>query len=246
MMGAPSGPVDDGKWPLELTARVVDETGVDADGKRGAPRIHGYDVHDDLARHFSFAEVVLTSLTGIAPTKDVGRAFEIALTFLSPASIAHAPAHAASLAQMCGSRPAGVLGVACLGLTEEGRWLLDTHAELLVWLADAHDSKRAPPASACATNDDDRAAVSRLRALVAPLVVPGLDADLALDAALLAVLFACGLRSRESIEPALLIARVACATAEAFAVKPAAFREYPMNNPPFRYEDHRHEGNRDE
>jgi hypothetical protein len=232
-MTAPKGPVDDGTWPLDLTARVVDEM-------NGAPRIHGYDVHDDLARHFSFAEVVLTSLSGVAPTEDAGRAFEAALTFLSPASIAHAPAHAASLAQMCGGRPSGVLGVACLGLAEQGRALVDSHADLLAWLA---DPKGTPPASAHATSDDDRRAVTKLRALIAPFVVPGIDADLSLAAATLAVLFACGLRVREAIEPAILIARVACATAEAFAVKPAAFREYPMNNPPFRYEAHKHPAN---
>src|SRR5258708_5243088 len=85
-----AGPIDVGLWPSQLTARVVDG------GFR--PRILGYDVQTDLARHYSFAEVVLLCLCGEVPTREVGRAFEIALSFLAPVSAAEAPAHAAGLA----------------------------------------------------------------------------------------------------------------------------------------------------
>jgi hypothetical protein len=219
------GPVDSTPWPLDLTSRVVD------DAPEG-PRIHGYDVRDDLARHFSFAEVVLTTLAGQAPSREVGRAFEIALTFLSPMSIGEAPAHAGSLARLCGARASGVLAVACLALTEQSRALVDAQANLLAWL---DKPSGALPSSARAVSDGDRAAVAKLRQAIAPMNAPGLDADPSLDAALLAVLHACGLTTRDGIEAALLVARIGCAAAEGFAVKPASFRDYPMNNPPHRY-----------
>src|SRR5258706_9883503 len=151
----PRGPVEGGPWPLALTGHVVD-----TDDARGSPRIHGYDVHDDLARSFSFAEVVLTSLTGEAPSREAGRAFEVVMTFLAPMSIASAPPHAAMLAQMCGARPAGVLGVACLALTEQGRAWVGANAALFTWL-------RGPPGppyppDARARGDPERAQAAEL------------------------------------------------------------------------------------
>src|SRR5205823_9083575 len=143
---------DSATWPLDLTSNVVDDAPLGA-------RIHGYDVEDDLARNFSFAEVVLTTLVGEAPSREVGRAFEIALTFLSPMSIGEAPAHAGSLARLCGARASGVLAVACLGLTEQSRALVDAHAELLSWLA---KPSGALPESARAQSDRDRQAASKL------------------------------------------------------------------------------------
>src|SRR5581483_9322042 len=87
-----AGPIDVGLWASQLTARVV-EAG-------GAPRIFGYDVQAGLARHYSFGEVVLLCLSGEVPPREVGRAFEIALSFLAPVSVAEAPVHAAGLAHL--------------------------------------------------------------------------------------------------------------------------------------------------
>src|SRR5690606_39981267 len=65
----------------QLSARVASTDG----------RIHGYDVVEDLSRHYSFAEQTYLALTGALPDAAQVRAFEWALSILSATSIAEAP-----------------------------------------------------------------------------------------------------------------------------------------------------------
>ena len=53
--------VDKQEWPDTLAAHVVD----DCEG--APPRIHGYDVESDLARHYPFSTTVVLALTGELP-----------------------------------------------------------------------------------------------------------------------------------------------------------------------------------
>ena len=87
------GPLDDVEWPKKLPAHVVTAG--------PAPRVHGYDVENDLARHYSFSDAIYLSLVGELPNDATSRAFEIALHFLAPVSAAEAPSHAAILARFC-------------------------------------------------------------------------------------------------------------------------------------------------
>src|SRR5262245_48707929 len=86
----PEGPVEAYPWPEKLEARVVTPG--------DAPRLHGYDVEADLCAHYSFVETVLLSLTGELPSEPQAAAFDVALQFLGPLSVAHASTHAAVLA----------------------------------------------------------------------------------------------------------------------------------------------------
>ena len=220
--------LDSVPWPSRLTAKVVDP---------GAPpRLHGYDVEDDLARHYSFGETALAALTGELPSREAGRAFEVALHFLLPVAIHQAPTHAATVARLCGSRPSGVVGTGAVALCEQARWLVEQQAEVLDWLAAG--GKGPPPASARSPNDgQDAASVARLVAAVAAtgLTVGALEQGLCRDAALLAVLHAVGLRTGEQIQAAIVLARLPAMAAEAFAAEPGGLRAYPLNLPDFRY-----------
>ncbi len=218
------GPMDEPIWPERLTARVV------SPGR--PPRIRGYDVEGDLAGHYSFAEVVLAALCGEAPDRAAGRAFEIALVWLSPLSAAHAPVHAAGLARLCGADTTGVAGVAAIGLAELARKVAAEHAELLSWLDEARGD---PPDGFAPADDEDRRRSDLFRAQIgnAGLELPG--AELSPTALALCVLHRCGLRSREPIEAALVVARLPCAAAEALEVPPLRFDQYPINLPRFRY-----------
>jgi hypothetical protein len=220
------GPIDVGLWPDTLTARVVDGG--------PAPRIHGYDVQADLARHYSFAELMLLSLTGEPPSPGAGRAFEIALAFLSPVSVAEAPVHAAGLARLIGADGTGVLASAAIGLAERARYLVAEHAVLLEWL-DAPEGEH--PALLDAGSDEDREAVARLRAALAETNLESSASTRrpTLTAALLSVLHAVGLKTAAQLEAAITFAALPAAVAEALSVKPFAFFSYPMNLPAFRY-----------
>ena len=220
------GPAESNDWPKTLTARVV------TPGDR--PRVHGYDIEGDLARHYRFGESVLLALTGEAPDRSTGACFEIALTFLSPLAVTEAPTHAAVLARTCAGSAAAITGTAAVTLAEQARWLLLRYAPLLTWLE--ADRVGEMPDIARARDDEDRESVKRLREALAESGVERLpEDDVGRDAALLTLLHACGLRTADRIEVALVVARLATCAAEALAVKRGVLRDYPMNLPPFTY-----------
>lgn len=224
-----TGPIEDLEWPTRIRARVV-EPGT-------APRVHGFDVQNDLARHYRFGETILIALTGEAPDEATGRAFEIAMIFGSAISVLEAPAHAAMLSRVCGARPSGIEAVAATTLAERARSIYDelepAIPRLLVGSLNGMAPRLAPRSAA------EREAVGRLRTALGAFAsrMPALGYDLNLDAAILAVLLACGLRNREPIECALCVAGIATTCAEAFAATPGDHRSYPIDLPKFVYED---------
>jgi hypothetical protein len=222
------GPIEQSPWPEALTGQIATAP--------PAPRLHGYDVEGDLARHYSFAETILLTLTGALPAEGVGRAFEVALTFLAPVPVSEAPAHATVLASLVGADSSAVLQVGALALAERAWWLVREHAPLLAWL-DRPDG--APPVAFRTEDPEERAAVARLRAAIAPtgLAVPALEWDLSRTGACLALCHACGLVRRDQLQAALVMAGLPCAFAEGMATRRGSFREYPMDLPAFRYEE---------
>lgn len=223
-----TGPFDAAKWPAELRARVV------TPGPR--PRVRGYDVEGDLARNYSFAEGVLIALTGEPPSAEQGRAFDVAMQFVSPAPVNEAPVHAAALARLCAGSSAAVAGTAAVGLAEQARWTVAENEALLAWL---DEGRGPPPASSLARGDEERQSVERLREALRPagLVVGALEHDLGRIPALFAVFYACGVRRPHAIEAVWVVARLATAVAEAMSNKQRAFHLYPTLLPPFRYEE---------
>jgi hypothetical protein len=202
------------------------------------PRIFGYDVQDDLARHYSFGETILLCLTGEVPNRVTGKAFEIALTFLAPVPAGEAPSHASGLAHLLGADAGGVATCAAIGLAERARYLVAQHTDLLSWFAAPDTDFPAAKLSAAAPNQE---AVERLCAL---LKESGFDSRVlpkasTLLAVILGVLYACGLRRPAQFEAAVCIAGLPSVIAEGFAAKPYDFFNYPMNLPAFRYVEDR-------
>jgi len=220
------GPIEQEKWPDRLGAHVVTA--------EAAPRIHGYSVADDLARHYGFVETALLALTGEIPTEAQARAANIALVMLAPAPVATAPVHAAVLARLCGATSSALLGVGCLGLAEQAQTLLEPGQELVRWL---HQPQGAPPEKYRAVDADDAARAQRFVELVrgTGLQLAPLDASSGLDAALILVLYRCGLKRTEQIAALIIMARLPCLVAEALACKARNFAAYPMRLPDFEY-----------
>jgi hypothetical protein len=224
-----SGPLETTTFPTQLSARVVTP---------GAePRVHGYDVESDLARHYGPAELVLLTLTGELPEPSVRHAFEVAWLFLAPTSVAEAPSHAAVLSRLCGAPPSSSIAVAAIGLAEQARALVEEHAELLRSLR----ARAALPARYQSQEALHAAAVERLRSALEPsgLIVPTLAQAPTRDAALLSVLFACGLKRPEQLQAAVVLSRLPCCVAEGFAERATNFGNYPINLPAFAYQETR-------
>jgi citrate synthase len=220
-------PLDEAPWPDKLTARVV------APGPR--PTIHGYDVEEDLARHYSFAETVLLALTGKIPTAEQGRAFEVALQFAAPSPISEAPTHAAVLARVCAGTTSSIQGTAAIALAEQARSLVDEHRG---WVQQLSSAAAILCTEAGTVSAQERESVDRLRrALRGTIDVPALAHDLSRSAALLATLHACGLTNAEQMECALVLAKLPVATAEALATPAGSYRDYPLLVPPIVYSE---------
>jgi len=222
------GPIDSVTWPAQLVARVVTP---------GAePRIHGYAVEDDLARHYGLGENVLLTLTGRMPSDADAAALGAALAFSMPVHVGESPVHAAVVARMCGATPGGVLGVGVLALTEQARSIVEATREAVTWAADPAGP---PPESVRARDANESASVARLAVALARYGrdVPELEADLSRDAAIVVVLHRVGLEHDWQKETALVLARLPALSAEAHAAAPGSFREYPMDLPAFRYRD---------
>jgi hypothetical protein len=223
-----AGPLESDDFPAVLTARVV------TPGVR--PRLHGYDVEGDLARHYQPADVLYLSLVGELPTTEVSAALAVVLTFLSPVSVAHAATHGATLARLCGATTSATVGVAAIGLAEQARCLIGEHASLFAWL---EAPGRPFPSEHLALDLDDDTAVSRLRHALSStgVSVPGLDQRPSRSSAPLLVLHALGFRRAEQLEAAIVTARLPVAVAEALATRVVDFHNYPINLPRFLYED---------
>lgn len=200
------------------------------------PRIHGVDVQSDLTAHYSFAEVMLLALSGEPPDASAGRAFEVALVFLSATTVAEAPAHAAVLARLVGGEASAVAALGTVGLSEQARYEVGLHARWLSWLNTAPEA--APPQGFAATSRPEREQVQRLRlALPDAFAVSALMADPSPTAALIAVMHACGLRASWQLEAAWISARTPAVVAEGMAARKGGFRDYPGCLPDFGYED---------
>jgi hypothetical protein len=223
------GPIETNEFADRLVARVV------APGLR--PRLHGYDVRADLARHYGFADVVFLAATGeLPPTASVARAFEACLVSLSPAPVAEAPTHLAVITRLCGGPTPGVLGTGAVGLAQQANDVVTRHAALLAWL----DHPQGPlPGCAFARDDDERDAGLAISAAAESAGIPSPLGGYAVgpDAAALAVFHSCGLRAPHQLATVYLVARLPALAAEAFAASPADLRRYPIDLPRYSYED---------
>lgn len=222
----PPGPIEATAWPPELTAHVV-TPGHD-------PRLHGYSVERDLAKHGGFTETILLSLRGDLPSSTECRAAELALMFLAPLSVAEAPIHAAVLGRICGARSSAILGIAALALAERARHTLERYAPVLTWL---QATSTPYPTGFTAPSRAEQESVQRLAELMLP-TAPDLKifrCDPDRTAAVLGLLHFAGLREREQLESVFVIASLAPTLAEAFAREPGSFHQYPMQVPAFEY-----------
>lgn len=212
------GPIEHFPFPHRLKGHVV------SPGPR--PRIHGYDVQGDLALRYSIAEQHLIALTGSAPDEDTGRAVEIALSFLAPLNVGAAPAHAGVLCRLCGATTSATIASVALALAEQARVAVQRYFD---WVRSG-------------TPSSGHVRAEELECLAAALPVRFRDHERVrsaptLEIACLAILAASGMVESQQLEAALVWSRLPCAIAEAFAVQPGAFAEYPMDVPPFRYEE---------
>jgi hypothetical protein len=212
------GPLEAAPWPETLAAHAVSE-GDDV-------RLHGYDVERDVAAHYRFSDLLYLAIKRELPDDARSRAFEIAMMFALPMSVAEAPIHAAALARICGARPSGVASVASLALAE--RTSESVRALLPVLRGEVEVQADATPRAV--------ASVERLRALLNGVVdVPLLGRQPSRELAILAVLWECELRTEWELVHAMTLARLPSAVAESAERRPLDFMSYPTTTPPIDY-----------
>ena len=214
------GPLESSPWPSALEAHAV--------SLEGEIRLHGYGVESDLAAHYRFSDLLYLAVKGELPDDRRSRAFEVALIFALPLSVAEAPIHAAALARICGARQGGVLSVAGLSLAERAS---DTVGRYLPTL-----TGHVVPPAAEDLSEAAAASVARLRALLEGVIdVPLLAARPSRELALLAVLWECGLQTEAELVQVMTMARLPSAVAESSKRRPLDFASYPTNTPALDY-----------
>jgi hypothetical protein len=220
--------------PLDAFGNQGEIEGFVVDTGEGV-RVHGFDVHEDLARHYGFAEVILLTLLGEPPDEDTGRAFGVAMIVSSPVSIAEAPAHAARVAHVSGSDGAGVVSLAAISLGEQVRWLFSRYNGFLGRLESPNGEVL--PEEFRAQDAEERWQVEGFRGALPGSygADPIFDDDPGFWPAVLAILFRCGLRRREHLLTVLVASRLVSTVAEGFAGESGALASYPVNLPPMSY-----------
>jgi hypothetical protein len=220
-----TGPIEAGKWPDALQARVV-SPGTE-------PRVFGYEVFTDLAQHYRLAEVLLLLLTGELPDSRVAEAFETACIHLAPAGVDEPPAHVALLARLCGASDKGVIGAATLALSEQAEHFAARSQPLLDY-CNGHGNY---PANRAARNDQERAIVDRLREQLDErgLKVSVFERNPDLESALVATLHRCGLRQGHQLSMVWCLSRFLTVCVEGFAAAPGDFASYPIRCPDYTY-----------
>src|SRR3569623_2751795 len=81
------GALDDTAWPTQLIARVV-APGDDDD------RVNSYAALGDLARHYSFTDLLYLGLVGELPSPGASRQFHVAMMAAAPVSVREASVQA--------------------------------------------------------------------------------------------------------------------------------------------------------
>lgn len=213
------GALDDTIWPDRLRARAVA-------CEPGDDRLFGYAVLGDVARNYSFSDLVYLGIMGELPDAVRSRRFHIAMCAAATVSVAEASSHAAVLARLSGGTFASSLATGVLIAADRARHIVEGHADLLAWLAEPSNPL---PAEARATAD--LAWVANLCVAAELELAPGLSRP----AALLALFYAAGLRQPEHFEAAIVAAQVATLSAEALQTGPQHLADYPVKTPEFRY-----------
>ncbi|MEO8846978.1 MAG: hypothetical protein ABI591_28820 [Kofleriaceae bacterium] len=218
------GALDETAWPERLVAKAVSRGDSD-------DRLHGYALLGDLARHYSFSDVLFSGLTGELPDRAASRRFALALLASAPTSVAEAPTHVALLGRIAGGAFSAALGAGLLSLADQARSKTEHHAALVAWFADPSGEL---PACACDATGADRAWIASLQATLggeATLVRAGMSRD----AAKLALFADAGIREPERVQAALTVAGSLGVIAEALLAGPSGLGAYPVTLPPFHY-----------
>jgi hypothetical protein len=204
---SPWRPVEATAWPEKLDAHVV------SPGEH--PRVHGYALSEDLARHYDFGEYLVTALVGTPPGRSWGRAVNMALIVLGGEGVQSAAVHVATLARRCGADERSTLQTGMLGLLEE----------VCAELSPAPTSESTPSASAL---DFYRSLPDEVQRIVG-------EPTSSLKIFALRVLAEAGLCSPMQQRIALSVARLPTLAAEAMAVPRGDVRGYPTRLPEFDY-----------
>jgi hypothetical protein len=223
----PPGVFDVVSFPDKLQGHVVDP------GRE--PRIHGYAVRADLARHATLLELGWLSLMGELPSEAEREALQLALAWLSPLHVGQGPAHAAVLARVSGAPAEVVPAVAVAAL---GQWISEERQRLLplfAWL----DGQGEPPEAALqeTPTEEDRALYAEIVAASARWFAQPLPASpvLSREAAAYAVLHRLGASDELVLQTLVTWARLPVVMAEACHARPGAVTTYPACLPPYRY-----------
>ncbi len=213
------------QFATQLEARVVDDSGSE-------PRIHGFGVRSDLAKHFAVADVMFLALTGEEPLPRQSESLRRALVLLAPIGAGSAPSHLGILAHMVARDYAASLASSAAALAERAATVVADRTLLLAALREDRLPRELPLAP-----EEEEAALEIATLFADCSEVAKRPWFVRLDAtsAAIAVLFECGLTDNWQLESMLFWAWAPCVMAEMGTRARDPMDAYPINLPRFRY-----------
>ncbi len=205
------GPIEAATWPNVIPSNLLDG--------RGRVRLQGYDVVDDLSRHYSESEIFFALLGGRFPTRReleyLELAFAVAIVTLTPG---HASIHGGKLARLTRARPAAIAGAAATIASDEAQRLAESVVDARPKKSLLLHLERSPRAFVAAETR-----TRSVRARNATQLLRGL-----LEFAGLEV-------SVNNVLQVVLRARLPVILAEVFYADAISFKDYPMRVPDYEY-----------
>lgn len=199
------------------------------------PRIHGYAVTEDLARHASFVDVGWLALTGELPTPGERAALERALILLSPLHVGEGPTHAAVLARVAGASDEVIAPIAATALGQYTAEEISQLAPLFAWL----EGQGAVPDTAVETapTPEQRHAYEDTAARTAEWLGAPLPSGVVLTrvATAYALLYRLGVADPLRLQALSCWARMPVVFAEAACNKSGRVAGYPARLPDYAY-----------
>ena len=194
------------------------------------PHLRGYDVDEDLARHYTALDTAYLALQCELPSEEQLRLLNAAMVLAAPVHAGEAPSRAASLSAVTSTDPHTPIKVGWLALVDRTAVEIEDRRPLLrALLADDEQAIRSAAAG------DDSATISPRLVQDLSGSCPALRFVREPFCAALALMVRAGVRDESMLVTLICSARISVVLAEAHESLAAGLRNYPTNNPPFRY-----------
>lgn len=219
------------------TSESIEMSLASVDAANGDVRVAGYSLVDDLAQHYSYADVLFLTLVGELPSARQRDTFDACLVAACALPVSTLAMHAAWLGRISAARGGALAGLTAVALAEEARTCAHKFELLFRWLTTPDGEFP----EICLEGSAESPAALRLLERLNPDVVRTIPVRLrkriGLSIAIAICLHSVGISDPERWQLLLGHAPLPLLWTEASTLRPAGLRSYPLGALRFEYEE---------